>query len=152
MFSKVSSYLEQRFFIICESHWDSVRVPSIICTEENNCKGPIVGKHWSTWFTLRLQGVPLISETSDMQKVKHVLCWVRAKLGIILLSSLQNLLLLRERKEVIKLYCVLSQDRKEFALVQNVAGYFCKHSVIFWLYAQQAPMHHPLQSQILCLH
>lgn len=150
MFSKVSSYLEQRFFIICESHWDSVRVPSIICTEENNCKGPIVGMHWSTWFTLRLQGVPLISETSDMQKVKHVLCWVRAKPGIILLSSLQNFLLLRERKEVIKLCCVLSQKRTSFGSKRN--WLFCKRSVIFWLYAQQAPMHHPLQSQILCLH
>lgn len=136
MFSKVSSYLEQRFFIIRESHWDLVRVPRIICTDENSCKGPIVEKHWSTWFTLRLHGVPLISETSDMQKVKHVLCWVRAKPGIILLSSLQNLLLLRggkkkRKKTVIKLCCVLSQDRKEPALVQNIAGYFCKHSVIF---------------------
>lgn len=61
----------------------------------------------------------MISETSDMQKVKHVLCWVRAKPGIILLSSLQNFLLLRERKEVIKLCCVLSQKRTSFGSKRN---------------------------------
>lgn len=37
----------------------------------------------------------------------------------------------KRKKTVIKLCCVLSQDRKEPALVQNIAGYFCKHSVIF---------------------
>lgn len=68
-----------------------------------------------------LSAVPLISETSDMQKVKHVLCWVGAKPGIIILSSLQKLLIFK--KNTIKICCILSQDIKEQSLAQKLDSY-----------------------------
>lgn len=60
--------------------------------------------------------MPLISETSDMQKVKHVLCWAGAKPGIILNSSQKLLLLLgkvrRKKTPVLKIGCIFKLGYK----------------------------------------